>query len=538
MPLQPADRVAAHLIEIIDDPVEEIRAAIATKLGQLKSTRSVAPLAKLVIHDCDPLVHSAATSALATFPPESWVGLLVRALDDSDPKVADAASLALRTIGWAYLDPPTRAKVAVLRFDWSLATEMGRDAVPVLQSKLRTGSPVIRREAAEALCKIADESSMKAIVEVLRDRRADPGARETAAWALRTLQWCEVDPADAARAAIAVGSWTDAIEIGVDAVIPLSQALRDANPKTRLAAAESLGAIGGSEATDVLGATLVDQSVAAGVRAVAAQELGRIGSEQVIAFLIAGLSDKDWAVRQSASKSLSEMGWQPMRPWDRALYAIATGRIEDAVAVGPAAIPALADALRFPTVSGNVGNALARMGREGTDALAAIAKDAKTELAVREAASTALASVGDGRAIDPLHTMLSDADPVVRQTAVWALERLGWEPKAENDRAVFLLAHKDWESLARVGAGAVDPLLQHLTVEEDSQQALDTLQKIMETASRRVSVQTLRRIIRFGESPGSKQIPGEGDTATLVYQATAKLAKTARFELLRRGILK
>jgi hypothetical protein len=332
-----------------------------------------------------------------------------------------------------------------------------------------------------------------------------------------------------------MGSWSEAAEFGIDAIGPLTIALRDQNPKVRQNAAETLGVIGGREAADALGAALVDKGFNATVRAIIAQELGRIGGEHVIAYLTAALSDKEWMVRTAAAQSLTEMDWTPLRPWDRALHAIARGRIEDAVEVGETAIPALADALRFPTVSASIGSALAQMGRAGIDALVQISKDSKVDIALREAASTALASIGDSRAVEPLHAMLKDTDPAVRHTAVWALERLGWSPSTEADRAVFLLVHEDWAALGKIGVAAVDPLLKYISGEGENEQAIETLQKIVEKESRRIPVDQLRKIIRFGDGASQKS---EGSTAIMVRPATASLAKTAKYELLRRGILK
>lgn len=535
MPLQPADRVATFLIEVLFDPYEEVRAATAAKLGQLKSSRSVAPLSKLVMTERDPTVHGAALLALASHPAEAWIGILTQGLDDRDPKVSDAASLALRTIGWEHLDATTRAKVAVIRCDWALAVEIGPPAVPVLQSRMRSGTPLIRREAADALCKIADESSLKAIVDVLRDRRVETGARETAAWALRRMQWCEVEPIDSARAAIAMGNWSEAVQFGVDAIPPLTNALRDQNAKTRKSAAEALGTIGGREATEALGAAIVDKGLGSEIRATIAQELGRIGGDHVIAFLIAALSDREWQVRTTVAKTLAELNWKPSRPWDRALYAIAKARIEEAVAIGPTAIPALTDALRFPSVCAAIGTALAGMGPEGINVLATIAKDVKADMPLREAASTALATIGDSRAIEPLHAMLKDTDPAVRHTAVWALERLGWEPSAEADRAVFSLAHEDWPTLGKLGAGAVDPLLRYLSAESESQQAIETLQQILEKDARRIPVDQLRKIVKLADSSSGGSSPS---TLTMANPATASISKAAKYELIRRGIMR
>lgn len=540
LPKRPEIRVASFLIEMLQDPYEEIRAAAAKKLGQLKTPRCIAPLVKLLLHEHEPAVRDAAAESLAPFPADGWVPSLVAALDDPDFKVRESASAALRSIGWPFIDDAVRGRVAVIRCDWPLAAELGAPAVPALQAALRSGTSVVRRDAAGALCKIADKSALTAIVEVLRDRRVEPNAREIAAWALRNLQWHEVEPIDAARAAIALGRWSEVIEIGTDAVAPLNNALKDQNPTVRRSAAETLGAIGDRAAAEALAAALVDQGQNSSVRVASAQQLARIGGDYVVAFLTAGLSDKEWSVRTAVAKALDEMFWKPSRPWDRALYAIAKQRIEDAVAVGPTAIPALAEALRFPAVSNAIGAALMGMGQEGAEALAVISRDEKSELALREAASTALASAGDARAVEPLHAMLKDADPAVRHSAVWALERLGWKPEADVDRAVVALAHEDWTTLARIGPAAVEPLLRSMMLEGGCPKTAETLLKVVDAHSGRMSIDQLRKVARLADptASGSATATSAADTATLARPEVTKLAKTAKYELIRRGIMK
>jgi len=64
LPRRPVDRVASFLVGMLQDPYEEIRAAAATRLGELRAPRSIAPLVKLLLHEHEPIVNAAASAAL------------------------------------------------------------------------------------------------------------------------------------------------------------------------------------------------------------------------------------------------------------------------------------------------------------------------------------------------------------------------------------------------------------------------------------------------------------------------------------------
>ena len=83
-------------------------------------------------------------------------------------------------------------------------------------------------------------------------------------------------------------------------------------------------------------------------------------------------------------------------------------------------------------------------------------EDASIE--VRWATALALGNIGDGRAIPSLVAALGDPDKYVRIGAAIALERIGWEPGNEDERALFLIAKQDWPAVQRLGPPAVSSL--------------------------------------------------------------------------------
>jgi HEAT repeat protein len=372
------------------------------------------------------------------------------------------------------------------------------------------------------------------VLAVLRDRRVDKNAREIAAWAVRHFCWPELQEEDVARACVALREWPEAVEVGDAAAGPLLAAVCDPDRGVRRAAVESLGQLGSKAAIDALTSMLVDQKQDVAIRTTAIQQLGKVGGEPVIASLVIALADNDWMVRTSAAAALKELRWTPAREWNAVLFAIAQQRLDDAAGVGTLAIPALIEALRLPAVNVQAARALVRMGPAGVDALIAASNKADTDLAVREIASSALAQAGDARATAPLHGMLEDRDPGVRQSAVWALERLGWQPRTPRERALTAAAHEDWQQLRQLGGEAIEPLLCAVGDSAVTDEVAETLRHILESAAKRMSIEHLQKLVRLGGGamPGSSR----ESTAATATQAP-RFVRLAQLELIRRGIL-
>ena len=142
------------------------------------------------------------------------------------------------------------------------------------------------------------------------------------------------------------------------------------------------------------------------VRKAAVATLGKIGDERAVEPLIGVLSDDDWRVRWSAAEAL--------------------GKIGDERAVEP-----LIEVLSYDDGDENV----------------------------HEAAAEALGEIGDERTVEPLIGMLSDDNSRVRRNAAGALDKLGWVPETDRQRAVYLIAVEDWKSVVECGESAVNALI-------------------------------------------------------------------------------
>jgi HEAT repeat protein/beta-lactamase regulating signal transducer with metallopeptidase domain len=191
------------------------------------------------------------------------------------------------------------------------------------------------------------------------------------------------------------------------AVMPLIDALRDASPDVRLAAAQALGDLGDARAVAALGSAVADDDL--NVRKAAVRALGELQDPR-------GVSALSEALRTDAD------------PEVRAMAAWALGQIEDVRGV-----PALGTALRedrAPAVRRQAAWALGQIEHaDGVPALSAGLNDA--DLEVRRQVVWALGQIETPAAVEPLATVVrSDADARTRSQAAWALGQI------EDARAV------------------------------------------------------------------------------------------------------
>jgi len=112
----------------------------------------------------------------------------------------------------------------------------------------------------------------------------------------------------------------------------------------------------------------------------------------------------------------------------------------------------------------------------------------------RWAAALALGEIGDKNSIRYLIPTLRDEDRYVRYGAAKALEQLGWEPDTAAEKAYFLLAMQDWDSIKKLGRGAVEPLIHHLQDKNPAlrEKMIDLLGDISRVQARNVCERVLR----------------------------------------------
>jgi HEAT repeat protein len=335
---------------------------------------------------------------------------------------------------------------------------------------------ISKEEAVDALVKIGTPA-VESLIGVLRDE--DWRVQEVAAFALG--------------------------KIGDErAVEPLIAALGDEYSDVREAAASALVKIG-TPAVDPLIAALGDEDWR--VRAAAASALGKIGDKRAVEPLIAALRDGDSDVREAAAEGLDKLGWKPKDEKEKAIYLVAKKKWDDCVKIGTPAVEPLIGVLRDEgwTVRKAAASALGKIGdKRAVEALIAALRDGDSD--VREAAASALEKINpnwhtteeakkqvpefiaalrdkDWRVrraaasalekINPnWHTTeeakkqvpefiaaLRDKDWDVREAAAKVLDKLGWEPKDEKEKAIYLIAKKEWDECVKVGKLAVEPLI-------------------------------------------------------------------------------
>lgn len=115
--------------------------------------------------------------------------------------------------------------------------------------------------------------------------------------------------------------------------------------------------------------------------------------------------------------------------------------------------------------------------KEATKALIGIGKPAVRPLikalnneysSVQRGAAEALGEIGDAQAVKPLTKVLKDKNTQSREEIVEALEKLGWTPRDDTEKAYYLVTKKQWSELDRLGEAAVIPLIQALKEKDDN----------------------------------------------------------------------
>ena len=454
------------------------RLAILKRIGRRRPQVGAAvPLLVRALQDRDPKVRSRAAGAL------HWSGrakaaapALMTALKDPDPTVRNAAAWALGTVG-PEAQPAIPDLVAMLRGDkgepglaaFAALQGIGGPTVPVVLEFIDDPDPALRKGAAEAIGHIG------------------PPARAALPALLARLD----DPAREVRRAVAGGL----AGIGPEAIDPLIRALRNPNPRIRGTAARALVGMRDKAAPAI--PALIDALVIAepaddpeppprhtssddsrdeppprGLYAVL-KDLGAAA----IPPLIRRLNSPDRQARVLAMRALG-FCWDEKKAAAIPILIECLGdrdvRLEAAEALGKIAwgdreaIPRLIDGLKDPDPAyrATVAEALGRMGWESQDVLGATtpARGAVTPLIaalkdpgprVRQHAATALGDIGteSHRAIPDLVALLEDRDPEVRLAVLRSFPRLGSLPVASRETVLRLM--KDTDPRIRLAATTI-----------------------------------------------------------------------------------
>lgn len=204
------------------------------------------------------------------------------------------------------------------------------------------------------------------------------------------------------------------------------------------------------------------------------------------------------SVRISIVRILGKIGWQPANDIEKALFHIARQEWKELAAVGPAAVSPLLEILNDSDqpVRKDAARALGDIGdSSAVEPLISALKDNNKDLRIE--AACALGKIKNIMAVDPLSEALKDNEEEVRKSAYQALsgidspeasrslfnrlkvvnrqvgERLldlldkrGWEPSTPAEMALFLVAHRRWKEVSKLGKDAVEPLINVLNQED------------------------------------------------------------------------
>ena len=499
-----AQRAFPALVQLLNDPEDEVRGKTATALGRIGDRRAIGYLLDQLITDPAPFVRVRIAASLGQFGGPEVVDRLVRALGDSAWWVRMRSVQALEQIGAgaegpllvALDDPDSEIRVRA-------AVALERLGVPDnLVRMIESGERV--PEAYETLVKLAATGAHEFLAELIfhpsRQVRAAVvtaiGQAQRRDLAHEVVQVASADSEPSLRT-LAFGTLRS---LGLREALPAAiSGVTDSDQRVRSAAVELLGELGGAEVIRMLRAQTADPE--APVRAAAIRALGALGGEaaepdirgllgdpnaivreaavQSVAVarlpslmpgLIELLRDNDPGVRRAAALAIGTLGDRSVVPALLRAFPDPAADVSDAIAVSVSrldleAVPGLIDSLvESPDVEIKL-SLIRTLGRSGFDAIPVLHRlrgDPRPE--VRAAAIGVLGrrARGSGFAtefLEPaIHSGLADPDELVRASAVDALCRACPEP-SDQGKPLLSLLEEDPSPLVRERAALAIGLL-------------------------------------------------------------------------------
>ena len=433
----------ASLIADLTNKDADVRCEAALELETAPDPRAVEPLIK-VLSDSNDYVRANAAGALGAIADARAVPPLIERLSDPHPYVRERTSQALCRFG-AAATAPLQAALAQ-----AADAEARTQLIPLLQC-------------------IGDPRALPALVPFYGSANNDVSRAAFSALS-------SIDP-----------NWK-ANPLAVPGLITLLD--KAGNDKVRADAAQSLGKMKATSATDVLIKTSGDDNRSVAIASIIAlgrigdpkavnalldkldapdrhtafntvQALGAIGDRSALKPLIAMLAHKDsdlvqavhdalkqidakWMVSRAAAQAVPQMIQileKDADPQARCHAASALGAIKDKRA-GAALLRAARDS-HAPLRAGAL-SALAAMNdpRAAAPAMAGLDAPDKT---VRQSAARALGKLGHRPALNRLRDTLCDRH--ARQAAAEALADLGWQPQTPAEKIHLLAAREEKEAL-------------------------------------------------------------------------------------------
>lgn len=276
------------LIEILDDPSEEVRVTAIESLGKIGDPRAIPALSEMT-GDALHTVRLGVAQALGRIGDDRGIDALTVLLHDTDDTIRLVATKSLGDmtgerslqvlLDTALRDESETVRQHVIKV---LGRRGSRDALPIVEEALLSESDIVRANAATVLGKIGNEGSIPVLIEALGDPFYK--VRSLSAHSLASLH---VD--------------NPVIRQGL-----LDRLKIEDNGMARVDIAWSLAICGDRSQ---IGA--IREQLATGepedVRAEAARALGEIGDDGDIPFLEKALTDKKGLVKMEAYKALTKL---------------------------------------------------------------------------------------------------------------------------------------------------------------------------------------------------------------------------------------
>lgn len=156
------DPAGLVLVQQLNDPVPEVKTAVAQAIGKIGATQGMVELLGEALNEADPETRRAVVQALGWLESPSAYQMLLDALTDEDADVRQGAVAALGELGDAH-------------------------ALPAIRQRLLKDPDVgVRSEAAFRLGKLGDDSLLPTL-QFISAKDEDANVRRWAAWAVTSL---------------------------------------------------------------------------------------------------------------------------------------------------------------------------------------------------------------------------------------------------------------------------------------------------------------------------------------------------------------
>jgi len=188
--------------------------------------------------------------------------------------------------------------------------------------------------------------------------------------------------------------------------------------------------------------------------------IGPGGAEVVLPLL----KDSNPTIRSASLQAIDQIGWKPGNDATSADYWITKRQPENCGSIGPAAVPALLEALKEPGLRPGAIDALGDIGDVSAGwPLLELAKDPKYKIKVIKAVLKWKENV-----LPLLFSAIKGDDPQIRKIGLNILDLLSWRPTPNEMGARYWVLKHNWEKCVQLGGVAVAPLLE-LLQEKDKQ---------------------------------------------------------------------